>query len=283
MKAIEEVGNRYGKLTVLKRGIPVRYPSGQLKVTWECICDCGKTHTTFAQNLRGGTTKSCGCLKLECEDYLNRDVGLLKVISRVENSNPPRWNCKCSCGNEIIKDSHFLSKAVENSSCGCYKYPRKAKHGHTINFDQSPTYSSWWSMIQRCLTPTNSQYDLYGGSGVKVCERWNIKANGSFENFLEDMGERPEGTSLNRINSVSLYSKDTCEWATLSVQAYDQKKRCTNTSGRTGISLNKATGLWEAYIDKNYKRIRLGFHKDFNSAVKVREDAELLYFGFIKQ
>lgn len=296
MKLVDETGNKYHSLEVLRKGSSVRYPSGQIKFRWVCICDCGNITEVFGQSLRSGVTKSCGCLKLALEnDYSGKTIGNLTVLRRLETivikskSDSEKqyrhvnWQCLCICGKEFIRKSRDIVNGSFENSCGCIKKPAHRTHGHTESGKQTGTYSSWHCANQRCNNPNSGAYPTYGGSGITVCDRWNITKGGSFENFLEDMGERPEGRSLNRINGAKIYSKETCEWATLSIQAYDQKIRNTNTSGRTGISWNKAQQSWEAYIDIHYKRIRLGFHSEWKEAVAVREKAELQYFGFIKQ
>jgi hypothetical protein len=85
-------------------------------------------------------------------------------------------------------------------------------HGHTTG-KFSPTYHSWASMIQRCTNPNRSFYHRYGGRGITVCKRWM-----TFINFLADMGERPDGTSLDRINNDGNYTPRNCRWATLAEQ-----------------------------------------------------------------
>lgn len=96
--------------------------------------------------------------------------------------------------------------------------PRALKqHGHNTSKDgQSPTYKAWHSMKQRCLNPSHSAFDHYGGRGITVCERWL-----EFNLFLRDMGERPVGMSIDRINPDGNYEPANCRWATA-------KEQCNN-------------------------------------------------------
>lgn len=88
------------------------------------------------------------------------------------------------------------------------------KHGHRRATAPSPTYSSWAAMRQRCLNPRSQRWEQYGGRGITVCERWVS----SFPNFLEDMGERPEGTSIDRIDVNGNYEPGNCRWGTTAQQ-----------------------------------------------------------------
>lgn len=88
------------------------------------------------------------------------------------------------------------------------------KHGHTTKTTQSPTYVSYQNMISRCHRPNHPKYPTYGGKGIFVCDRWRE----SFDNFLSDMGERPSGTTIDRINGRLGYSPENCRWATIGQQ-----------------------------------------------------------------
>lgn len=280
-KLIDEVGNKYGKLTVIERVGTKVFPSGQKKPIWLCSCECGNTTEVYGQTLRRGDVKSCGCLRLELDiDWSGVRQGKLTVTERAPDkitksgAKTIRWMCQCDCGGSKILKSTALRDGA--SSCGC-EYKRE-KHGHTVNQEHSPTFTSWHAMMQRCHNENHHAYALYGAVGITVCERWK-----DFTNFLADVGERPDGTSLNRIHGATVYSPETAEWATLSIQAYDQKKRNTNTSGKTGVSLNKNTGRWEAYITVQRKTVKLGLHDNFEDAVAAREAAELKYYGWTKE
>ena len=92
------------------------------------------------------------------------------------------------------------------------------RHGHTTHTSSSPTYKSWHMMLQRCTNPNYPQYADYGGRGITVCKRWRV-----FKNFLDDMGVRPEGLTLDRKNNSKGYSPANCKWATRAEQQRNRR------------------------------------------------------------
>ena len=142
-----------------------------------------------------------------------------------DKTKPPRtcWLCLCDCGNLLIVPTGRLTSG-NTKSCGCLKPQRisevKTTHGHTAGGLQSPTYRSWYSMLARCYRPSSSRYYAYGHLGIKVCERWR-----TFENFLADMGERPPGKTLDRINPYGHYDPSNCRWATDLEQARNRRPK----------------------------------------------------------
>jgi hypothetical protein len=105
--------------------------------------------------------------------------------------------------------------------------PDPTTHGHSAKGKQSPTYMSWAHMKHRCRAKTGKHYKDYVLRGITVCERWN-----KFENFLEDMGERPEGCTLDRVDNDKGYFKNNCRWATRKEQFHNSRLNQSKTTGR---------------------------------------------------
>lgn len=123
------------------------------------------------------------------------------------------WECLCKCGvRSVVRDDQM--RAGRSQSCGCLQLETATKHGHWCNAKPTLTWKSWRAMMNRCKNENSHQYDKYGGRGIKVCERWN-----DFANFLADMGERPDGMTLDRWpNRHGNYERDNCRWATYKQQ-----------------------------------------------------------------
>lgn len=217
-------------------------------------------------------------------DLTGKTFGRLFVVSKAEIVYSPigngvrLWTCQCSCG-EIVRVRGSNLRSGNTTSCGCYQKEVMTTHNKT----NSAEYITWGGMLQRCYNENEKAYQLYGGRGISVCDRWNPKAGGSFENFFEDMGERPQGTSLDRIGNSGGYSKENCRWVLKGIQNYNTRRRSTNTSGRTGVSLIEKTGLWRAYIHVEGRRVALGHFTCFRQACEAREAAELKYYGTAKE
>ena len=147
-------------------------------------------------------------------------------IANGKNSMQSAWLCKCECGAEFIAAQYKL-KSGRTKSCGCFAseaasakrklIPNALNHGHASHGRLSPTYITWSGMIQRCTYEGNKRWNNYGGRGIRVCEEWK-----KFENFLKDMGVRPTGKTLDRINVNGNYEPSNCRWATNKEQSLNK-------------------------------------------------------------
>lgn len=153
--------------------------------------------------------------------------GRLTVIERAGSiANKAAWLCFCNCGNtKIVTGDSLRQRKV--ASCGCFQKEWRASgnnsrtHGHgSYKKGVSPTYKSWQEMKARCTNEKHISYPNYGGRGIKVCKRWDL-----FENFLADMGEKPTGTSLDRKNNNTNYTKHNCHWATR-LEQNNNRRQC---------------------------------------------------------
>lgn len=140
--------------------------------------------------------------------------------------------CKCECGNEGLVVSAKLKNGW-STSCGCYNKDRQRDLHLRHGLSDTPTHNIWQHMRKRCEKPSDPKYPNYGGRGIAVCERWQV-----FENFLEDMGERPSANhSIDRINNDGNYEPGNCRWATAKQQANNRTTSCFITAFGTTATL----------------------------------------------
>lgn len=164
-------------------------------------------------------------------------------------------------------------------SCGCL-LAETAKKTHTKHGKSyTREYIIWDGMRQRCYNPAAEHYIHYGGRGISVCERWN----NSFADFYADMGSSPHGYSIERIDVDGNYCPENCKWENSANQAFNTRKRRTNTSGRTGVDWLKNRMKWRASIGVQGKNLHLGVFDNFEDAVSARVAAEIQFYGSVKK
>lgn len=139
------------------------------------------------------------------------------------------WRCVCDCGKETLGPASHMKRGTW-SSCGCLKkealHRRNFKHGFASRAGTSSEYKIWQGILKRCRNAKCNNWKYYGGRGIEVCERWK-----SFNNFLSDMGKRPSGKSLDRIDANGNYEPSNCRWATAKEQTDNRRnKRIENFS-----------------------------------------------------
>jgi len=178
--------------------------------------------------------------------------GLLTVVRRIDG-RPVRWECRCRCGGVSTPSTQNLTKG-NSRSCGCRKRnvlgESTRKHGlHTHRL-----YPTWKGLIQRCCNSNHPSYPNYGGRGVVVSDAWRA----DFSAFVRDMGDRPPGTTLERIDNEGPYSKDNCIWATRAQQARNTRRtRVITVDGEARCFSDWAhsLGVSLGVLDRRIKRL----------------------------
>lgn len=203
-------GKRFSMLTVSKL---IKTEAGQ--TWWECICDCGNRVETTNAMLRTGHKKSCGCKKMYKSSLVGMRFRRLLVIRETEPLKKHKgryWECRCDCGNYVIKNSKYLSQG-DKQSCGCLNAEIRQKINATHEMSNTDIYKRWKGMLKRC------KYNKYY-TDVEVCPEWN-----DFDNFYEWAMKNgyEKNLTIDRINPYGNYEPSNCRWVDMKVQSNNKR------------------------------------------------------------
>lgn len=195
-------------------------------------------HSFTLPFVQSWTTGSPLCLDgvfiMKRKDIIGLKFGRLTVISysHTNSDNKACYNCVCDCGNEKIASGKSM-RFGKTMSCGCLKNEldrtRNLKHGYCVG-KKTPEYYIWRSIIERCENKNNKSYKFYGAKGITICDEWRR----NFSTFINDMGPKPNGFSIERLDCKSGYSKENCIWADKYQQANNRSSnRLFTFDGKT--------------------------------------------------
>lgn len=189
-------------------------------------------------------------------------------LAGTDSHQKQKWLCRCECGNTVTPSTSDLTTG-HSRSCGCSRKGNKASLSHGMS--ATPEYRSWRAMKARCYNEKFPAYEYWGGRGIKVCDKWID----SFQEFYADMGNRPQGTTLDRIDNNGDYTPNNCRWATLTEQSHNKRTPKKNKVGVKGVRFNAKDGVWISQITHNRKQRHLGRFASPLDAIAARRSAEI--------
>ena len=214
---VKDTANFWLCQRILKKG-----NRGQIK--WICKCDCGNMTSVLTDNLRTGITKSCGCLRFSAAiNETGNKYGKWSVLDRTPAPNDDGqayWRCICTCGKQKIVSGKAL-RTGESTSCGSCSLPVFVTDA--IGYSKHYLYSTWSNMMRRCYDSKNSCFSYYGDLGIKVHEEWHTSPDSFFQWIEENLGQRPEGYSLDRIDVYGNYEPGNLRWSDATEQVNNRR------------------------------------------------------------
>ena len=187
--------------------------------------------------------------------FIGKKFGRLTILDAFRDDGKIYVKCVCDCGS--VKNKILIHNLVKGKtkSCGCLQKEMDHKAHFKHGLKDTPTYRVWTGMHGRCFNKQNHAYKDYGGRGITVCEHWKH----SFLNFLADMGEKPKGKSIDRIDNNGNYSPENCRWATPKEQSKNRRtNRVVEYNGNKILLIDLAersglgySTLWNRIVNSN--------------------------------
>ena len=260
-------GRTFGKLTAVERS---NRTTEEGRYYWKFLCTCGEIVEKIPKTLRKSLpeNQNCGCSRVRTNltgIKFNR-LTVLSLSSKRGKEGQYYWDCLCDCG----ETKTILGTSLNNNkslSCGCYSREVTSKVFKTHGRTKHSVYYAYNNMITRTSDVNYVGYVDYGGRGITVCDRWLE----SFENFLEDMGDKPSSLhTIERVDVNGNYCPENCIWLEREYQNRNQRQRKDNSSGTVGVhkQLKGKYEYWTAQWN-NLSKKRCG--KQFNCATYGEE------------
>ena len=194
-------------------------------------------------------------------DMTRQRVGMLTVLRRAEKKHKNAyWECQCDCGGVVVVLGCSLRRKNPTQSCGCISKLSRLKTNTTHGLSKMSEYRTWGHMKARCNQENGRHFEDFKKRGIKVCDRWL----NSFENFIEDMGKKPEENStIDRINNTKGYNPDNCRWVSNLVNCQNTRvskwwyvdgvkyKSCRDAAEKLEISCSVVCNWCNGYIRNN--------------------------------
>lgn len=156
--------------------------------------------------------------------------------------------CECECGNKLVTAGQRLRNG-QTKSCGCLARETSKANNYKHGKAGTAIYRTWSNIKNRCRNKNHRNYKDYGGRGVDICDEWF----NSFEQFYKDVGDIPEGMSLDRIDNNKGYSKSNCRWATKA----EQSKNRRNTINLEYMDKKMCLKDWARELNKPYSSMKM--------------------------
>ena len=188
------------------------------------------------------------------------------ALDRKDSSYNKYWRCLCECGNTTVVREDKL-KTGKVKSCGCLSQEvRKVLQVKALVEDRNYTRSSYQGMMYRCHNKNSASYEEYGGSGIEVCDRWRFGdgVNNGWTCFFMDMGPRPRGKTIDRIDGSKGYSPDNCRWATAEEQTINRKT--------TKLTFDDVSDIRSSDLSHGAVAKKFGIHRDHAKNIRKEKN-----------